>query len=300
MSSLLALLAQSAALLIGVVFVISLLVGSFLNVVIHRKPVMLEREWQAQAREILGLQTVAAVPAVYTLSTPRSACPRCAAPIKARQNIPIISWLLLRGRCAACANPISARYPVVELLTAVLSAAVAWKFGFGWPMLAALVFTWFLIALCFIDIDTQLLPDDLTLPLFGIGLFLSLFADASGSAPIPVAPRSAVIGALIGYFSLWSVNKLYALATGHEGMGEGDFKLLGGLGCWLGWQMLLPIVLMSAAAGAAVGISLIVLRGRDRKLPMAFGPYLAAAGWMVMMCGHELVARYLGLIQHSA
>ena len=299
MSALLALLAQSTALLLAVVFVVSLAVGSFLNVVIHRKPVMLEREWQSQAREILGLPAVAPVPATYTLSTPRSACPKCAAPIKATQNIPVISWLLLRGRCAACANPISTRYPLVELLTALLSTAVAWKFGFGWPMVAAIVFTWFLIASCFIDIDTQLLPDDLTLPLFGLGLLLSLFADSAAGAPLPVDPRTALIGALVGYFSLWSVNKLYGLATRQEGMGEGDFKLLAALGAWLGWQMLLPIILISAAVGATVGIALIILRGRDRQLPMAFGPYLAAAGWIVMMCGHELVGRYLGLFQHG-
>lgn len=299
MSPVLALLAQSPALLIGVVFVFALLVGSFLNVVIHRKPIMMEREWQLQARDILKLAPQALQPAVYNLWTPRSACPACAAPITAAQNIPVLSWLALRGRCAGCGARISARYPLIELLTALLSAAVAWKFGFGWPLLAALVFTWFLVALCFIDIDTQLLPDDLTLPLLAIGLGLSLFtADASG-APIPVDSRSAIIGALAGYLSLWSVTKLFYLATRKEGMGAGDFKLLAALGAWLGWQMLLPIILMSAAVGATVGLALIVVRGRDRQLPMAFGPYLAAAGWIVMMCGRALIERYFGLFQHG-
>lgn len=300
MSPLLALLEQSPALLVGVVFAFSLLVGSFLNVVIHRKPIMMEREWQAQAREILGLEPESPPPAPYGLATPRSACPKCAAPITAAQNIPVISWLLLRGRCAGCGTGISARYPLVELLTALLSAAVAWKFGYGWPLLAALVFTWFLVALCFIDIDTQLLPDDLTLPLFALGLGLSLFAGDAGGAAIPVDPRTSIIGALVGYFSLWSVTKLFYLATRKEGMGEGDFKLLGAMGAWLGWQMLLPIILMSAAVGAVVGLALIAIKGRDRQLPMAFGPYLAAAGWIVMMFGHGLVERYLGLFPHGS
>ena len=299
MSLVLALLAQSPALLTIVVFVFALLVGSFLNVLIHRKPIMMEREWQAQARDMLKLAPESPAPALYNLWTPRSACPQCAAPITALQNVPIVSWLLLRGRCAGCKAPISARYPLVELLTGLLSAAVAWKIGFGWPLLAALLFTWFLVALCFIDIDTQLLPDDLTLPLFGLGLAFSLFVDEAAGASIPVQPRAAIIGALAGYLSLWLVTKLFFLVTRQDGMGEGDFKLLAALGAWLGWQMLLPIILMSAAVGATVGLVLIVARGRDRKLPMAFGPYLAAAGWIVMMFGHEWVDRYFGLFQHG-
>lgn len=299
MSPVLALLEQSPALLVGVVFLLSLLVGSFLNVVIHRKPIMMERDWRLQAREILKLEPESPAPAPYTLSTPRSACPKCNAPITALQNIPVVSWILLRGRCANCGTGISARYPLVELLTAALSAAVAWKFGFGWPMLAALVFTWFLVALCFIDIDTQLLPDDLTFPLLALGLGLSLFAGEAGGAVIPVDPRTSIIGALAGYFSLWGVTRLYFLVTRKEGMGEGDFKLLAALGAWLGWQMLLPIILMSAAVGAVIGLVLIAARGRDSQLPMAFGPYLAAAGWLVMMFGHDLVARYLGLFPHG-
>ena len=292
---LLELLSGSALALLITVALLGLLVGSFLNVVIHRVPVMLDREWRAQCDELAGREPVAQPP--YNLVVPRSACPSCHAPITALQNVPVFSWLALRGRCAGCGAGISARYPLVELLTGLASAAVAWKFGYGWPMLAALVLTWFLIALTFIDLDTQLLPDNLTLPLLWIGLALSLAAPADPAAPVPVDPRSSIIGALAGYLSLWSVYHLFRLATGKEGMGYGDFKLLAALGAWLGWKMLLPIVLMSALVGAIVGVVMMARFGRDRSQPMAFGPYLAAAGWLMLMFGPELVDGYLGLFR---
>lgn len=297
--SVIALLAGSPALFIGTCLVLGLVVGSFLNVVIYRLPIMLDRQWRAQCADVLGeaaVATVAAgVPERFDLLVPRSACPACRAPIPAAHNIPLISWLILRGRCARCGAAISVRYPIVELLTGALSALVAWKFGFGWPALAALVFTWFLIALTCIDLDTQLLPDSLTLPLLWIGLTLGLFASRSGDAPVPVDLRSSVIGAIAGYVSLWSVYHLFRLLTGKEGMGYGDFKLFAALGAWLGWQMLLPVILIAAAAGAVVGITVLSVRRQHSSTPIAFGPFLAASGWLMLMVGRELVERYLGL-----
>ncbi len=289
------LLSQSPALLISAVLLLGLLVGSFLNVVVHRVPIMLDREWRAQCEELAGREPAAAE--AFNLVVPRSACPACKAPITAAQNVPVLSWLWLRGRCANCSTAISARYPLVELLTGLMSAAVAWKFGWGWPLGAALVLTWYLVALTFIDLDTQLLPDSLTLPLLWIGLLLSLWAAEKSGAPVPVDPRTALIGAVAGYLSLWSVYWLFKLATGKEGMGYGDFKLLAALGAWLGWQMILPIVLGSALVGAVVGIAMMLRFGRDRSVPIAFGPYLAAAGWLMLMFGQEIVGRYLGLFQ---
>jgi leader peptidase (prepilin peptidase)/N-methyltransferase len=227
---------------------------------------------------------------------PRSSCPSCQAPITALQNIPVLSWLFLRGRCASCGHPISVRYPLVETLTAILSALVAWRFGFGWPAVSAMVLTWFLIALTFIDIDHQLLPDSLTMPLLWLGLFLSLWSTAGGSAtPLPLDLRSSLVGAMAGYVSLWSVYHLFRLITGKEGMGYGDFKLFAALGAWLGWQMLLPIILMAALVGAVTGLILIVARGRSRSAPIPFGPFLAGAGWLMLMFGQRVVAGYLGL-----
>lgn len=295
------LLSTSPALFIGVCFVFGLVVGSFLNVVIYRLPVMLERQWREQCAELSAERGTAsaATPALaerFNLMVPRSSCPSCHAPITALQNIPVLSWLLLRGRCASCGKPISARYPLVEALTAILSALVAWRFGFGWPALAALVLTWFLIALTFIDVDHQLLPDSLTLPLLWLGLLLSLTGIQGSSAPpLPVDLRSSLIGAMAGYVSLWSVYHLFRLLTGKEGMGYGDFKLFAALGAWLGWQMLLPTILIAAAVGAVIGIILIVMRGRERSAPIPFGPFLAAAGWLMLMFGPRLVAGYLGL-----
>jgi leader peptidase (prepilin peptidase) / N-methyltransferase len=286
------LLSASTPLLIGVVFVFGLMIGSFLNVVIHRVPVMLERAWRREALALDGKTPPEAPP--YNLIRPRSACPGCSAPITALQNIPLLSWLMLKGRCASCRKTISARYPLVEFFTALLSAVVAWQFGPTWTTAAALVLTWSLIALAFIDIDTQLLPDNMTLPLLWLGLLVALALPAEG-ARLPVDLRSSVIGAIAGYLSLWSVYQMFKLTTGKEGMGYGDFKLLAALGAWLGWQMLLPIIICAAGVGALVGIASIVLGQRARGVPMAFGPYLAASGWLMLVFGEPLLDTYWSL-----
>jgi len=299
--TLIELLASSPAWFIGTCLVFGLLIGSFLNVVIYRVPIILERQWREQCQELAASDSTGTeapakqADARFNLVVPRSACPSCKAPISAVQNIPVLSWLFLKGRCASCGARISARYPAIEALTGLLSAAVAWKFGFGWPALWGLVLTWFLIALTFIDVDTQLLPDNLTLPLLWIGLLLSLWAPSEGGAPIPMDPRDSIIGAIAGYLSLWSVYHLFRLLTGKEGMGYGDFKLFAALGAWLGWKMLLPIILIAAAVGAVVGIVILLARGQSRATPIAFGPFLAAAGWLMLMFGQELVSGYLGL-----
>jgi leader peptidase (prepilin peptidase)/N-methyltransferase len=285
----------------GCVFILGLVVGSFLNVVIYRLPIILEREWQAQAAELLPVAEAAQVPlanekpATFSLSVPRSACPSCNAPIKAWRNIPIVSWLALRGRCAACRNRISARYPLVELVTGVLSAWVAWRFGFSASAACGLILTWSLVALTGIDIDHQLLPDNITLPLLWVGLLAAVLVGATAGTSVPVAPQDSILGAAAGYLSLWLVYHAFRLVTGKEGMGYGDFKLLAALGAWLGWTTLPFVILLSAATGAVWGISMIVMRGRDRASPMPFGPYLAAAGWLAMMYGDSLLSSYLRL-----
>jgi len=298
-------LASTPWLLTGCVFLLSLLVGSFLNVVIHRLPVMLDRQWRSQAEEMLAEDTAAIAapglvvhkpqPVPYNLLTPRSACPHCNAAIKAHQNVPVLSYLLLGGKCANCGTRISARYPIVELGTAILSAAVAWRFGWQWQCLAALVFTWALVALTVIDLDHQILPDVITLPLLWLGLLLSLAWHASLQPPIPADPASAIIGGAAGYLTLWSVYWAFKLLTGKEGMGYGDFKLFGAFGAWMGWQMLPLILLLSAFAGAVIGIALILVRGRDRNIPIPFGPYLAAAGWIALLWGPQIVGGYLSM-----
>ena len=296
MSPVIELLSASPGLFIGACLVLGLAVGSFLNVVIYRLPVMLERQWREQCAELGQPAAPGAAPHErFNLVVPRSRCPACRAPISAAQNIPLLSWIMLRGRCASCGAPISARYPLIEALTGILSALVAWKFGFGWPALAAMILTWYLVALTFIDIDHQLLPDSLTLTLLWLGLFLSLTAIDSPGSAIPVDVRSSLIGAIAGYVSLWSVYHLFRLLTGKEGMGYGDFKLFAALGAWLGWQMLLPVILIAALVGAVVGIIMITLRGQNRSTPIPFGPFLAASGWLMLMTGHGLVAGYFGL-----
>jgi leader peptidase (prepilin peptidase)/N-methyltransferase len=298
LGSVLFMLTTSSTAWIVAMLVLGLLVGSFLNVVIHRLPIMMEREWKMQAEEIVGANAYDPPPdtpkvqATYNLVVPRSACPKCGAMITALQNIPVISYLWLGGACANCGNKISIRYPLIELFTGLLSAAVAWKFGATWYCGAALLLTWALVALSAIDLDVQLLPDDITLPLMWIGLLLSLAATLPQFG-LPVDPRSSIIGAVAGYLSLWSVYKLFKWLTGKEGMGYGDFKLLAALGAWFGWQMLLVIILLSAFVGAVVGIGLIALRGRDRNVPIPFGPYLAGAGWIALMWGDRLVGFYL-------
>ena len=241
---------------------------------------------RAECASLTGTPAPAEPP--YNLIRPRSACPGCGAPITALQNIPVLSWLWLKGRCANCHRPISARYPLVELFTAFISALVAWRFGFSAHTAAVLVVSWFLIALTGIDLEHQLLPDSLTLPLLWLGLLASVALPPTRH--FPVTPASAIIGAACGYLSLWLVFHAFRLLTGKEGMGYGDFKLFAALGAWLGWQQLVPVILLSALTGALVGITLILVRRHDRAAPMPFGPYLAAAGWLVLVFAPELVA----------
>jgi leader peptidase (prepilin peptidase)/N-methyltransferase len=289
--------ASNPAVFAGSVFLLGLIIGSFLNVVIYRLPIILEREWRSQASEVLATGSEPAVAAVpperFTLSTPRSACPNCKAPITAMQNIPVISWLVLRGRCTSCKAKISARYPVVELATGLLSAWVGWHFGFGAPAACALLVTWALIALTGIDIDHQLLPDNITLPLMWAGLLAAVAIGPVMGVALPASPKDAIIGAAAGYISLWLVFHAFKLVTGKEGMGYGDFKLFAALGAWLGWKVLPMVIVLSAATGAVLGILMIALQGRDRRAPMPFGPYLAAAGWLAMMYGDALLNGYL-------
>jgi leader peptidase (prepilin peptidase) / N-methyltransferase len=265
--------------------VVGLAVGSFLNVVIHRLPKMMDTEWRSQCAELRGEEVAAGGP--YNLWTPRSQCPSCGTQLRAIDNVPVLSWLMLGGKCAHCAAKISVRYPIVEALTAALSALVAWHFGWGLAGVVAIVFTWTLIALTFIDADTTLLPDSMTLPL----LWLGLLVNVEGTF-VPL--QDAVIGAAAGYLILWSIYWLFKLATGKEGMGYGDFKLLAALGAWMGWKMLLPIILLSSVVGAIVGVVLIVLARRGREIPIPFGPYLAAAGFIAMLYGNDLSHRILG------
>jgi leader peptidase (prepilin peptidase)/N-methyltransferase len=301
LNDLAALYSYNVAVFAGSAFLLGLVIGSFLNVVIYRLPIMLERDWREQAAEVLAPIDASAatspipqaVPERFSLSTPRSACPTCKTPIKAWQNIPVVSWLLLRGRCAACKAPISIRYPLVELATGLLSAGVAWHFGFGAPAACALLVTWALIALTGIDIDHQLLPDGITLPLMWAGLLAAVIVGPIAGSPIPVSAHNAILGAVSGYLSLWLVFHAYRLITGKIGMGHGDFKLFAALGAWLGWKLLPVVILLSATTGAVLGILLIVLRGRDRSVPLPFGPYLAAAGWIAMMYGDVLLDAYL-------
>lgn len=265
------------------VALLGLIVGSFLNVVIHRLPIMMMQDWRLQCAEFLE-QTVE-VAKSFNLIQPRSQCPHCGHLIAAWENIPIFSYLGLRGRCYACHQPISLRYPLVELLSAILAVIVAWQLGYGWPLVGGLLLTWALLALSVIDIDHQLLPDSITLPFLWLGLLFNLFGIYTDLA-------SAVIGAMVGYGSLWLVYMIFKLVTGKEGMGFGDFKLLAMLGAWMGWQMLPLIILLSSFVGAIVGVGLILLRGQDRNLPIPFGPYLACAGWIGLLWGNELLKWY--------
>ena len=287
------LLTESPLLFIGLAFVFALLVGSFLNVVIYRLPVMMERDWRAQCDEISASPASELPQGRFDLMVPRSRCPSCNQQITAMQNIPVISYLLLGGKCGNCKAPISQRYPAVELLTAVLTGIVAWRFGFGWEAAAAIALTWTLIAISVIDIDHQIIPDSISLPLIWSGLFLSLFHPLAGAEILFVDAKTAIVGGLAGYLSLWSIYHLFRLLTGKEGMGYGDFKLLAALGAWLGWQMLPLIILLSAIVGAVTGILMIVTKRHERSVPIPFGPYLAAAGWVAMLYGPQIVKRYL-------
>jgi len=266
---------------------LGLMVGSFLNVVIHRLPKMMEREWQAQCAELSGKPPETLPP--YNLSLPRSACPHCGHQISALENIPLISYLVLRGKCKGCHAPISPRYPLVEAVSGVLSAYAAWHFGFSAAAIGALLLIWALLALTFIDFDTQLLPDAITMPLLWLGI---LFNFAGTLTDL----RSAVLGAVIGYLALWSVYWLFKLATGKEGMGYGDFKLLAVIGAWLGWQMLPLVIILSSLVGAVVGITLMVVARHGRNVPIPFGPYLAGGGLIALFWGQALTHSYLQLI----
>jgi len=281
------LLQSSPTSFIVITLILGLLVGSFLNVVIYRLPVMMEREWQTQCDELNGKEVAESEP--FTLSQPRSRCPKCDHAITALENIPLISYLFLAGKCKQCKTGISIRYPLIEALTGLLSAVVAWQFGFDWACLGALLLTWALIALTFIDVDHQLLPDSITLPLLWLGIFFNLFSNYTDL-------HSSVVGAIAGYLSLWLVFHAFKLVTGKEGMGYGDFKLLAALGAWLGWALLPSIILLSSLVGAFVGISLIVLRQHQRDIPIPFGPYLAAAGWIALVWGNEINTAYLGWV----
>ncbi|MBJ2230513.1 prepilin peptidase [Pseudomonas simiae] len=264
---------------------LGLIVGSFLNVLVWRLPTMLEREWRAQALEVLGLPAEPAGP-TYNLMHPSSCCPHCNHPIRPWENIPLLSYLFLRGRCAHCQGAISARYPLTELACALISAWVAWRFGFGWQAGAVLVLSWGLLAMSLIDADHQLLPDVLVMPLLWLGLIVN------GFGLLTTLPE-ALWGAVIGYMSLWSVFWLFKLVTGKDGMGHGDFKLLALLGAWGGWQILPMTLLMSSLVGVVVGLILMRLRKSHASAPMPFGPYLAIAGWIALLWGGQITNFYL-------
>ncbi|MGB2833952.1 MAG: A24 family peptidase [Methylotenera sp.] len=278
------LLQQNSALFLTISVVFGLLVGSFLNVVIYRLPKMMEREWHHNCLELQG-QEIPAQPK-FSISKPRSACPHCGHQITALENIPVISYLFLKGKCSGCKAAISKRYPLIEALTGLLIGLVSWKFGYSSTTLFAWIFTFTLIALTFIDFDTQLLPDDMTLPLLWLGLFFNLntgFTDL----------KSAVIGAMAGYLILWSIFWLFKLITGKEGMGYGDFKLLAAIGAWFGWQLLPAVILLSSVLGVIIGVSLIMFAKRGREVPMPFGPFLAIGGIAALFLGPQLASYYL-------
>lgn len=282
------LLAQSTPWLIAVTLLLGLMVGSFLNVLVYRLPLMMQREWRIQAREILDM------PAQdegepFNLCWPGSRCPHCGHRIRLWENIPLLSWLLLRGRCSCCAAPISLRYPLVELACGLLSAGLAAYLGWGWPLLLMLVLTWGLLALSLIDWDHQLLPDSLVLPLLWLGLVANAFE-------VFVPFSEAFWGAVIGYLLLWSVYWLFKLITGKEGMGQGDFKLLALLGAWGGWQILPLVILLSSLTGSILGVVLLRLRGQDRHTPFPFGPFLAIAGWIAVLWGQPMTAFYFNMV----
>ncbi|MDP2248234.1 MAG: A24 family peptidase [Nitrosomonadales bacterium] len=274
---------------IGFVSVFGLMIGSFLNVLIHRLPKMMEREWLQNCRELQNPSLDEALEQTepkYNLVVPRSACPKCGHKITALENIPLLSFMFLRGKCAGCKTPISIRYPLIEALTGLLAGVIAWKFGVSGFAVVALIFTFALIALTFIDFDTQLLPDDITLPLLWLGLIFNI---GGGFTDL----QSAVIGAIAGYLSLWTIFWIFKIVTGKEGMGYGDFKLLAAIGAWFGWQLLPAVILLSSVAGSVIGIGLIILAKQGREVPMPFGPYLALGGIAALFWGPQLSRLYL-------
>lgn len=266
---------------------IGLIIGSFLNVVIHRLPKMMEQDWRAQCVELLGQQGDASgTQGHYTLAYPRSHCPQCGHALSWYENIPLLSYLRQAGKCTACHAPISLRYPMVELTSGLLAAAVAWHYGWGWQLVGAVFLTWALLTLSFIDIEYQLLPDSITLPFLWLGLALNL-------GGLYTDLESSVVGAMAGYLALWTVYKLFKAVTGKEGMGYGDFKLLAMLGAWMGWQSLPIIIIFSSFVGAVTGIGLTIFKGRDKNQPIPFGPYLACAGWITLLWGNDITNAYL-------
>ncbi|MEO7344092.1 MAG: A24 family peptidase [Methylotenera sp.] len=277
-------LQQNSTIFITVSVILGLMVGSFLNVVIHRLPKMMEREWHNNCLELQGQQIPETTK--YTLANPRSACPSCGHKISALENIPVISYLFLRGKCRGCKTPISVRYPLIEALTGLLIGLISWKLGYSSAALFAWIFIFALIALTFIDFDTQLLPDDITLPLLWLGLLFNLNAGFTDL-------KSAIIGTMAGYLILWSIYWLFKLVTGKEGMGYGDFKLLAAIGAWFGWQLLPAVILLSSVLGAVIGIALIALTKRGRETPMPFGPFLAIGGIAALFFGQQLASYYL-------
>ncbi len=274
---------------VGFVTIFGLMIGSFLNVVIHRLPKMMEREWLQNCQELQNPTADEAVQETapkYNLVVPRSACPKCGHKITALENIPVLSFIFLGGKCSGCKTAISIRYPLIEALTGILAGIIAWKFGVSGFALAALIFTFALIALTFIDFDTQLLPDDITLPLLWLGLIFNI---GGGFTDL----QSAVIGAIAGYLSLWTIFWIFKIVTGKEGMGYGDFKLLAAIGAWFGWQLLPAVILLSSVAGSVIGIGLIILAKQGREVPMPFGPYLALGGIAALFWGPQLSRLYL-------
>ena len=272
--------------------VLGLLVGSFLNVVIYRLPVMMEKDWRQQCHEFLELNTgeqPEVAVARFNLAFPGSHCPKCQHAIGAMENIPLLSYTVQGGKCRHCKAPISMRYPLIELVSGILTAIIAWQFGFQWLTLALLIFNWSLICLTMIDVDHQLLPDDITLPLLWLGLFVN-------TQGLLCSVEDAVIGAIAGYLILWTIYWAFKLLTGKEGMGFGDFKLLAALGAWMGWQALPQIILLSSLVGAVVGISMIVIKGRDKNIPIPFGPYLASAGMIALLGGDSLSSLFFSFM----
>jgi len=267
------------------VILFSLSVGSFLNVVIYRFPLMLEKNWKSQCRELLDLKQE--IEKEITLSKPASTCPNCQHKIRAWENIPVVSYLFLKGKCSQCRTHISFQYPAIEILTALLSLVVAINFGVSWQTLAGMVLTWSLIAMAMIDLHKMILPDDLTLPVLWLGLLLSLFN-------IFTDPVSSIIGAVAGYMILWMVYQTFKLLTGKEGMGYGDFKLLALFGAWFGWEQLPLVIILSSATGAVIGITMMLIKKHQREQPIPFGPYLAIAGWICMLWGSQITDWYLG------
>jgi len=289
------LLQASPGFLIVMCVILGMLVGSFLNVVVYRLPIMMQRDWHQQCCEFLELKDKPEITAearvnfdTFNLAKPESHCPNCKHQIKSWENIPVLSYLLLGGKCSQCKEKISLRYPLVEFVNGVLSGLVAYSFGATWLTLALMLFTWCLVTLTLIDYDHQLLPDDITIPLLWAGLLVNAVDLGFG-----VSLSDAVIGAIAGYLSLWTFYWLFKLLTGKEGMGYGDFKLLAAIGAWMGWQSLLPVIILSSLVGAVFGILMILIMGRDRSAPMPFGPFLAGAGFLMLVWGPQLSSMYL-------